>query len=100
MMHGVFLRAFVRSTEDPRKVIEAIKNIVPVLDEKKLTVHEHKGVYGNLFLSITYEGGKKEARKTWEHIWNHLDPEDKEFLRDHIEEFVDEWGNLHLRFDK
>ncbi len=100
MMHGVFVRVFVRSTEDPEKVKEAVKNVIPTLDEKRIEVREHKGVYGNLFLSLTYEGGKREARKAWEHIWTNLDPEDREFLKNHIEEFVDEWGNLHLRFDK
>ena len=100
MMHGVFLRAFVRSTEDPEKVIEAMKNVIPGLDRKKIQIREHKGVYGNLFLSLTYEGGKKEAIEAWKHIWENLDPNDREFLREHIEEFVDDWGHLHLRFDK
>ncbi len=100
MMHGVFIRAFVRSTEDPKKVLQAVKTVNPFLDEKRLVVREHRGVYGNTFLSFTYEGKKKEALKVWEHIWKNLDEEDREFLKRHIEEFLDKWGNLHLRFKK
>jgi RNA binding exosome subunit len=100
MMHGLFMRAFVRSTEDPEKVKQAMKTINPFLDEKRLIIREHRGVYGNLFLSLSYEGKKKEALKVWNHIWENLDQEDREFLKERIEEFVDELGHLHLRFKK
>ncbi|NPA86419.1 MAG: exosome subunit [Candidatus Diapherotrites archaeon] len=100
MMHGVFARVFVRSTEDPEKVLRALQTVVPLATKKNVKVTEHRGVYGNLFYSITYEGRRKEAKKVWEHVWRNLDPEDREFLKERIEEFVDEWGNLHLRFDK
>ena len=100
MMHGVFLRAFVRSTEDPEKVIEAIRNICPSIEKKELKIREHKGIYGNLFLSITYEGRKKEAEKIWRCLWDRLDEEDKAFLSKHVGEFIDEGGNLHIRIRK
>ena len=100
MMLGFYARAFVRSTEDPEKVVQALGNIIPTLDSKKLEIREHHGVYGNLFYSILYKGEKKEARKVWEHIWKNLDEEDRELLRNEIEKYVDEWGQLHLRLDK
>ncbi len=100
MIQRFFLRAFVRSTEDPRKVLQAVRTVVPWIEEGDVSVSEHKGVYGNVFLSIIYEAGKREARKIWEHVWNAIEEDDRELLRERIEEFLDEFGQIHLRFDK
>lgn len=100
MIHHYTLRVFVRSTESMEKVIKAVKTVDPYFNEKKAIITEHKGVYGNTFYSITHTGKKKEAKKLWNHILTHLEPSDREYLREHILDHLDEFGRIHLRFNK
>ncbi len=99
MFHHVTARVFVRSTEDEQKVRTALDNVIPGAG-KKAKKYEHRGVYGNKFFSLIFSGGKKEAKTAWKHIWDRLEEGSKLLLKAKIHEFVDEFGNLHLRFRK
>ncbi len=100
MIHHYTLRVFVRSTESMEKVIKAVKTVDPYFDTEGAAITEHRGIYGNIFYSISYSGGRREARRLWNYIFNHLDAKDREYLKEHVLDHLDELGRLHLRLDK
>ncbi len=90
---------FVRATESEEKVLKALRTVTGDVGELERT--EAKGVLGNPIVILRVPVRKKaEARRLWKHIWATLGEEDREYLRKHILEHVDEFGRVHLRFDK
>ncbi len=98
--------AFVRATEDEEKVRQAVRTILPPdLDLKNSRVVWRetiaKGVLGNPILIIEVKASRKsDARKIWKHIRSLLSEEDIKYITSHPDDFLDEFGTVHLRFDK
>ena len=97
---------FVRATEDEERVKEALSLILPPESERKnmkLEIHREvaKGVLGNPIVIIEAVARRKsDARKWWRHILSLLRPEDIDYILRHPDDFLDEYGTVHLRFDK
>ncbi len=99
-------RVFVRATEDEERVMRALSLILPpedVCKNMKLEVRRSvaKGVLGNPIIVVEAVAHRKsDARKWWKHILSLLRPEDVDFILRHPDDFLDEYGTVHLRFDK
>jgi len=97
---------FVRATEDEEKVMKALELVLPPEEERKkmkiqIEKKKAKGVLGNPIIIIEARTTRKsDARKWWKHIRSLLSEEDVEYILDHPDDFMDEFGVLHLRFDK
>jgi len=97
---------FVRATEDEEKVMKALELVLPPEEErKKMKIHiekkKAKGVLGNPIIIIEAKATRKsDARKWWEHIRSLLREKDVEYILHHPDDFMDEFGIVHLRFDK
>ncbi len=97
---------FVRATEDEERVREALSLILPPESERrnmKLEIRREvaKGVLGNPIVIIEAVARRKsDARKWWKHILSLLRPEDIDYILRHPDDFLDEYGTVHLRFDK
>ncbi len=98
--------AFVRATEDEEKVRQAVRSVLPPdmdLKNSRVVWRETvaKGVLGNPILIIEVKADRKsDARKIWKHIRSLLSEEDIKYITSHPYDFLDEYGTVHLRFDK
>jgi RNA-binding protein len=98
----VDLRVFVHATEDPEKVIAAVKNLLPtelaetaIFEKSSLAGH-----YGNpITLFTTKLTDKKALPCLLEKIGANLNALDKESFEHDIKLHVEK-HNLYLRFDK
>jgi RNA binding exosome subunit len=96
------IRVFAHATEDPDKVQNAVRNVIPailidtvVFEKANLTGH-----YGNPI--ILFETRIKErtvAQAVFEKLSLGLSMLDKEFLSSEIKQHFDK-GNLYIRLDK
>ncbi len=96
----VTVSAVVHSTEDMEKVGEAIAELFPF--EFEIGVSRVRGHFGNemAFLEVELKK-KKEIEEFLKHVFNRLkESGELEFLKETLEERVDEGNVLHLRFDK
>ncbi|HIQ09918.1 MAG TPA: hypothetical protein EYH23_00135, partial [Euryarchaeota archaeon] len=97
---------FARATEDEEKVRKALELVLPPPEERKkmkLSVKRTvaKGVLGNPIIIIEARADRKsDARKWWKHIVSLLKKEDVEYVLENMHDFLDEFGVVHLRFDK
>ena len=98
--------AFVRATEDEDKVRKALELLLPPQEERKkmkITLERTvaKGVLGNPIVILSAKAERKsDARKWWRYILSLLGKEDVEYILGHPDDFLDEFGVIHLRFDK
>jgi RNA-binding protein len=98
----VDLRVFVHATEDPEKVIAAVKNLLPTelaetaqFEKSSLTGH-----YGNPITLFTSKLTDKKALPVLlQKLGENLNALDKESLLQNIKLHVEK-HNLYLRFDK
>ncbi len=103
---SLHIMAFARATEDEEKVRQAVRLLLPPdLDLKNSRVRWResiaKGVLGNPILIIEVVADKKsDARKLWRHVRSLLSEEDVKYILAHPDDFLDEYGTIHLRFDK
>jgi len=96
------IRVFAHATEDPEKVIAAVRNLLPeelaqtiLFESTNLTGH-----HGNPITLFTARlADKKLLPKALEKIGARLNSIDKEQLCTELSLHVDK-GNLYLRFDK
>jgi len=97
---------FVRATEDEEKVMKALELVLPPEKERKrmkLRIERRvaKGVLGNPIIILEARATRKsDARKWWKHILSLLSEKDLEYITNHPDDFMDEFGVVHLRFDK
>ncbi len=103
---SLHIMAFARATEDERKVRQAVRLLLPPgmdLKNSRVKWRENiaKGVLGNPILIIDVVADKKsDARKLWKHVRSLLSEEDVKYILSHPDDFLDEYGTVHLRFDK
>jgi len=96
------VRVFAHATEDPEKVLAAVRNLMP--DELAQTILFEKtnltGHHGNIITLFTVRlADKKLLPKALEKIGACLNSLDREQLSIDLRLHVDK-GNLYLRFDK
>lgn len=97
---------FVRATEDEDKVMKALELVLPPEEERKkmrlkIERKKAKGVLGNPIIVLEAKAERKsDARKWWKHILSLLSEKDVEYILNHPDDFLDEFGVVHLRFDK
>jgi len=103
---SIHIMAFARATEDEEKVRQAVRFLLPPdlnLKNSRVRWRETvaKGVLGNPILIIDVVADKKsDARKLWKHVRSLLSEEDVNHILSHLDDFLDEYGTVHLRFDK
>ena len=91
------------ATEDKDKVIEAVKNLIPVELHPSLQISEVKleGHYHNPIIKINITvAGDAAVRKTVSLIFNTLQPVEKNELTENLKLYIDETGNFYLRLNK
>lgn len=98
----VDIRFFAHATEDPKKVMEAVKQILPsdYIDNIAFKKNNLKGHYGNpISLFETRIKEKEIIQVLVKHISSNLSELDKETLFREISLHAED-GNLYLRLDK
>ncbi len=96
MIDYIRVRAFVRATEDPKKVKKAIWNL---LGKIPLEEEEVKGVLGNRIIILRGMVKGRKARDAWERLRELLGKQVEAILKD-VEKYIDAFGVLHLRLNK
>lgn len=97
MIHNISYRAFVYGTENKEKVLESIKTLFPNSPPQCEAI---EGYYKNPVLILTNKIGKKREIKDFvEKLSTMKDPAKKRILYG-LEDKMDDYGNLFLRFDK
>lgn len=96
------IRTFVHATEDPDKVVNAIRNLLPKgitknadLKKSNLTGHHRNKI---IILQIHFTE-KNTTQAVFNKLASSLNTLDKELLNSKIKQHL-ERGNLYLRFDK
>ncbi len=94
------IRVYVHATEDEDKVIQSLEELIPEDIEVEVEVEEYEGHYGNPIkvLRIKLEG--EEARRLLDYILSRMGEHDRRFIKTSLDERVDRYGTLHLRFSK
>jgi len=93
----IAVTAVVYSTEDMKKVGEAIATIFPFEFDVKMT--DVKGHYGNPMKFLEVEVERKKLKEFWNNLME-LIGEQRKFLLNAIEEKLDEHNVLHIRINK
>jgi RNA binding exosome subunit len=98
----VDIRFFAHATEDLKKVVEAVQNILPSENIEEITFNRSdlEGHYGNPITLFKTKINEKGAVKALiENLTSHLSSLDKEELGREINRYVEK-GSLFLRLDK
>jgi len=96
------IRFFVHATEDPNKVTEAVRRLLPTqyIDEIVFKSSNLKGHYGNPITLFETRIKKKEIIKALvENLYSRLSELDKEALLGEIGSHIEK-GSLYIRLDK
>lgn len=97
MIHNISYRAFVYGTENKEKVLESIKTLFP---NSSPQCEATEGYYKNPVLILNNKIDKKSEIKDFvEKLTSIKDPAKKRILNQ-LENKMDDYGNLFLRFDK
>ncbi len=96
------IRVYVHATEDEDKVVQSLEELIPedIEGEVEVEVEEYEGHYGNPIkvLRIKLEG--EDARRLLDYILSRVGEHDRRFIKASLDERVDRYGTLHLRFSK
>lgn len=97
MIHNISYRAFVYGTENKEKVLESIKTLFPNSSPQCEAI---EGYFKNPVLILSNKIDKKREIKDFvEKLSTMKDPARKRILN-RLEDKMDDYGNLFLRFDK
>ena len=97
MIHNISYRAFVYGTENKEKVLESIKTLFP---NSSPQCEATEGYYKNPVLILNNKIDKKREIKDFvENLSSMKDPAKKRIFYQ-LENKMDDYGNLFLRFDK
>ncbi|MDR2707355.1 MAG: hypothetical protein LBB87_01210 [Nitrososphaerota archaeon] len=98
----VDLRAFAHATEDPEKVLTALRNLLPtnLVETIQFEKNNLTGHHGNSITLFTIQLTEKQLLPTLlEKIGQNLNALDKENLNNNLNRHIEK-TNLYLRFDK
>ena len=97
MIHNISYRAFVYGTENKEKVLNSIKTLFP---NSSPQCEATEGYYKNSVLILYNKIDKKREIKNFvEKLSTMNDPARKRIIN-RLEDKMDDYGNLFLRFDK
>ncbi len=102
-IYEVIITSHCHATEDCRKVIKALKNLLPkdVSQNIKPVIQSYQGYYGNPIKVITVTLRGNDAEKFLEYLSKRLSDTDKSILGITLDLRYDERNNkLFIRFDK
>lgn len=94
---------FVHATEDPEKVLKAVKNIFPAdyVEDIEFEKSELLGYYKNPITVLkVIIGDKVLAAAFLKNLLRRLEAQDRTLLSSELEEYTDSKGNLYMRLDK
>ena len=97
----IFIEAYIQATEDPNKVIKAIKNVVPPElreDGGQFITENVRGVFHNPITIIRVKFVQM-TREIVEYLASKLLKSDKQYLLQSIKRRIEK-GNLYLRLGK
>ncbi|MFQ5712214.1 MAG: RNA-binding domain-containing protein [Candidatus Geothermarchaeales archaeon] len=92
---------FIHATEDEERIIASIFEVLRLNEsENVFSFQRLTGHYGNPICYAKMNLSGKEVFKILGAILGALNPLDRDHLERNVEDFLDEKGNLHLRFNK
>jgi len=95
-----YIDIVVHATEEKNIIMNSVLSTLEISPSHKFNEIEYEGHWGNKILRLTAEIKQKNAQTLLGKILRSLSFIDKENLRDNLEKYIDEKGNLHLRLDK
>jgi RNA binding exosome subunit len=97
MIHNISYRAFVYGTENKEKVLESIKTLFP---NSSPQCEATEGYYKNTVLILSNKIDKKREIKDFVEKLSKLNVPARKRILNSLEDKMDDFGNLFLRFDK
>jgi RNA-binding protein len=97
MIHNISYRAFVYGTENKEKVLESIKTLFPNSHPQCIKT---EGYYKNQVLILTNKFNKKRETKDFVEKLSNMKYQERKRIINELEDKMDDYGNLFLRFDK
>ncbi len=97
MIHNISYRAFVYGTENKEKVLESIKTLFP---NSSPQCEATEGYYKNPVLILNNKINKKTEIKDFIEKLSVLKNPARKRILNQLEDKMDDFGNLFLRFDK
>ena len=97
MIHNISYRAFVYGTENEEKVLESIKTLFP---NSSPQCEATEGYYKNPVLILHNKIEKKRDIKDFVAKLSSMKDPAKKRIISQLEDKMDDYGNLFLRFDK
>ncbi len=99
LVHSIVVSTFVHATEEEGRVLAALRVIVPhdvSIDQQRTTGH-----FGNPVIILRARMEQAQAvRRTLDMINEKLLKNDSEHLKEYASRYLDDKGNLFIRFDK
>ncbi len=99
----VQLETYIHATEDVDKVVQALKNVMPLAYRKKLVpvYRRLRGRFGNPITVASLDIKEPELTEGFiREVAERLSQEDKEELLRNLQSHIGEGGSFYLRFDK
>ena len=97
MIHNISYRAFVYGTENKEKVLNSIKTLFP---NSSPQCEATEGYYKNSVLILYLKIDKKREIKDFVEKLSTLNDPARKRILNRLEDKMDDYGNLYLRFDK
>jgi RNA binding exosome subunit len=96
---GAEISLVIHATEDKEKIMKSLQDTLQILVDK-FSIESLEGHYKNRILALKSILSNDEANKLASHISSNLSSLDRQEVRDNMNQFTDEKGNLYLRLDK
>lgn len=103
MIRSIEIQCASHATEDIKKVIEAVKNIVPIPYRDLIVLKKNnlKGHHGNPIILLKSKVDDDVVLSALiDNLSRQMDTADRAYLSANLKDHVDESGFLYLRFDK
>lgn len=97
MIHNISYRAFIYGTENKEKVLNSIKTLFP---NSSPQCEATEGYYKNSVLILYHKIDKKREIKDFVEKLSTLNDPARKRILNRLEDKMDDYGNLYLRFDK
>jgi len=100
---SVEISVIAHATEDPVKVSQALRNVLPnsISDEAKVTTQYLQGHHGNpIRILKTNLKKRKMIDQFFNHLLTSLNSDDLKVVAENVDTHMDEDGNLYIRLNK
>ena len=95
------ISAIAHATENPEKVVQAIRNLCPEEASVRPTINRAKGHHGNEIVALVFTiRNTKVAKSFLQNIWNSLSQLDRTEVYSSLTSRIDSTGTLFMRVDK